>query len=75
MLILESGAQPGGVLRTVRKDGFLIEESADSFLTALPHGLALAGNWVSRETSSRPIPIGAGRLSLRVGGWSRSPTG
>ena len=23
VLILESGAQPGGVLRTVRKDGFL----------------------------------------------------
>ena len=28
-------------MRTVRKDGFLIEESADSFLTALPHGLGL----------------------------------
>src|SRR5271166_6630168 len=41
VLILESEAQPGGVLRTVRKAGFLIEESADSFLTALPHGLGL----------------------------------
>ena len=39
--ILESGARAGGVLGTVRKDGFLIEESADSFLTALPHGLDL----------------------------------
>jgi len=41
VLVLESEARPGGVLRTVRKAGFLIEESADSFLTALPHGLGL----------------------------------
>ncbi len=41
VLILESEGRPGGVLRTVRKAGFLIEESADSFLTALPHGLEL----------------------------------
>ena len=41
VLVLESAARAGGVLRTVRKDGFLIEESADSFLTALPHGLGL----------------------------------
>src|SRR4051794_23676806 len=41
VVVLESGPAPGGVLRTVRKDGFLIEESADSFLTALPYGLSL----------------------------------
>ncbi len=41
VLVLESEAQPGGVLRSIRKDGFVIEESADSFLTALPYGLAL----------------------------------
>ncbi len=41
VLVLESGSRPGGVLRTVRQDGFLIEESADSFLTALPYGLSL----------------------------------
>ena len=41
LLILECEARAGGVLRAVRKDGFLIEESADSFLSALPHGLGL----------------------------------
>ena len=41
VLVLESSARPGGVLRTVRTDGFLIEASADSFLTALPYGLNL----------------------------------
>jgi oxygen-dependent protoporphyrinogen oxidase len=41
VIVLESADAPGGVLRTVRKDGFLIEQSADSFLTALPYGLGL----------------------------------
>ena len=41
VLVLESEARAGGVLGTVRKEGFVIEESADSFLTALPHGLGL----------------------------------
>jgi oxygen-dependent protoporphyrinogen oxidase len=41
VLVLEAANRPGGVLRTVREQGFLIEESADSFLTALPYGLAL----------------------------------
>jgi oxygen-dependent protoporphyrinogen oxidase len=39
--VLEAAKRPGGVLRTVHSEGFLIEESADSFLTALPHGLDL----------------------------------
>ena len=41
VLVLETGSRPGGVLSTVQRDGFLIEESADSFLTALPHGVGL----------------------------------
>ncbi len=41
VLVLEAGPRPGGVLRTVHREGFLIEESADSFLTALPHGMGL----------------------------------
>lgn len=41
VLVLEAGERPGGVLRTVRRDGFLIEESADSFLTAAPWVLDL----------------------------------
>lgn len=39
--VLEAGERPGGVLRTVRRDGFLIDESADSFLTAAPGALDL----------------------------------
>lgn len=39
--VLESAPRPGGVLRTTHADGFLLEASADSFLTALPSGLDL----------------------------------
>jgi oxygen-dependent protoporphyrinogen oxidase len=39
--VLEAGERPGGVLRTVHDQGFLIEQSADSFLTALPYGIDL----------------------------------
>jgi oxygen-dependent protoporphyrinogen oxidase len=39
--VLEAGPRPGGVLRTTRTDGFLIESSADSLLTAVPWGLDL----------------------------------
>ncbi len=39
--VLDAQPQPGGVLQTVRKDGFLIESSADSFITAVPWGLTL----------------------------------
>ena len=33
-VVLEGSERPGGVLRTVHREGFVIEESADSFLTA-----------------------------------------
>ena len=39
--ILEPSAHPGGVLGTVRQDGWLVERSADCFLAARPEGLAL----------------------------------
>ena len=39
--VLEAGARPGGVLRTERRDGFLIEASSDSFITTFPWGVDL----------------------------------
>ena len=39
--ILEPAAHPGGVLGTVRLDGWLVERSADCFLAARPEGMAL----------------------------------
>ena len=39
--LLEAGDSLGGVLQTVRKDGFLIERGADNFITNVPWGLDL----------------------------------
>lgn len=39
--LLEAGPTVGGVLRTERRDGYLIEASADSFITSLTWGIDL----------------------------------
>ncbi len=39
--VLEPADHPGGVLGTVRHDGWLVERSADCFLAARPEGIAL----------------------------------
>jgi oxygen-dependent protoporphyrinogen oxidase len=39
--VLDGAPRAGGVLQTRYRDGFLLEASADSFLTALPRGVAL----------------------------------
>ncbi|MEM6331591.1 MAG: protoporphyrinogen oxidase [Planctomycetota bacterium] len=36
LTVFESSGRPGGVLHTVRRDGFLVERSADNFLTKQP---------------------------------------
>ena len=39
--LFESSDRLGGILRTVRQDGFLIEQSADSFITNIPAAIDL----------------------------------
>ncbi len=39
--LIEPSGRVGGVLETVRRDGWLIERSADSFLAVRPEGVAL----------------------------------
>ena len=39
--VLEAGNTPGGVLQTVHRDGYVLETSADSFITNVPYGLDL----------------------------------
>lgn len=43
ILLLEKSDRPGGVISTIEKDGFLIEEGPDSFITSKPWGLNLCG--------------------------------
>lgn len=42
IVLLEAGPRVGGVLRTVRKNGYLLEEGPDSFLTEKPAARNLA---------------------------------
>src|SRR4051812_22424550 len=39
--LFEAGPQVGGILRALRQDGYLIEGSADSFITNLPWAISL----------------------------------
>ncbi len=41
VVLLEAGERLGGVLQTVRRDGFLIERSADNFITDVPWAVDL----------------------------------
>lgn len=41
LTLLEASDQLGGVLQTVRRDGYLIEQAADNFITNLPWGVEL----------------------------------
>ncbi len=42
VIVLERGAHPGGALETIRRDGFVIETGADSFLSEKPWAADLA---------------------------------
>ena len=39
--LLEAGEQLGGVLQTTHQDGYLLERSADNFITTMPWALDL----------------------------------
>jgi len=39
--VIESSGRPGGVIATVRRDGWLVERSADNFLAVRPEGMDL----------------------------------
>jgi oxygen-dependent protoporphyrinogen oxidase len=69
LALLEASPRIGGVLETVRQEDFLIERSADNFLTRLPqaidlcHRLGLADELISTdETRRRAFVVRDGRL-------------
>ncbi|MEX0612199.1 MAG: protoporphyrinogen oxidase, partial [Pirellulales bacterium] len=69
LALFEASSRLGGVLDTVELDGFLIERSADNFLTKSPHALELcrrlgiAEQLLSTdETRRRAFVVRAGRL-------------
>jgi oxygen-dependent protoporphyrinogen oxidase len=69
ILLLDAAPHLGGVLETVRRDGFLVESGPDSFITDKPWGLALckrlglAGALLRTNDACRRVyVVRAGRL-------------
>jgi oxygen-dependent protoporphyrinogen oxidase len=69
IVVLEAGARAGGVLQTVIRDGFLIEQSADNFITNVPWAvdlcrrIGLDDQLISTRTEQRgALVVHRGRL-------------
>lgn len=69
LTLFESGDRLGGVLQTERRDGYLIEHSADNFITNVPWGtdlcrrVGLADELLhTREAQRRAFVVRNGRL-------------
>ena len=65
--LFEAGATLGGVLRTVRDDGLLLEEGPDSLVATKPAGIALCDELGvpligTSPTHARSLVVRAGRL-------------
>ncbi len=67
--LFESASRLGGVLETVVRDGFLVERSADNFITKFPWGLELCrrlnidGELLpTDETKRRALVVSGGKL-------------
>ena len=61
--LFEASERVGGILQSVRRDGYLIEQSADSFVTNVPWGLELCrelgidGDVIPTEASRRKAMV------------------
>ncbi len=77
VVVLEAGARLGGPLRTIERDGFIIETGADSFITDKPSArdlaikLRLEGELVGTDERFRKTHVvRAGRLAEIPAGFS-----
>lgn len=72
VILVEPMARCGGVIGTVRRDGWLVERSADNFLAARPEGLdlverlGLTGNLIPVSESARRALVFHGGRTLPV---------
>jgi len=73
--VLEAGPRAGGVLETIRRDGYLIEHSADNFITNVPWAIdlcrriGLGDELIATSTEQR------GALVVHRGTIERVPAG
>lgn len=74
-VVLEAGERLGGILRTERRDGFLIERSADMFTTREPWALELCEQLGLADSLLPTCKEHRGALVLRDGRLHRVPLG
>ena len=77
VIVLERGAHPGGALETIRRDGFVIETGADSFLSEKPWAADLARRLglgaeliPTRDVYRKTFVVRAGKLVEIPAGFS-----
>lgn len=79
-VLLEAGDRLGGVIRTVRQDGFLIEAGPESFVTRKPalldlcRELGLENELLFRRSAGRTAVYARGRLRPLPAGMAIAPT-
>ena len=73
--LLEAGDQLGGSLRTIDRDGFLIEQGADSFITNVPWALDLCGRVGMADQLISTNPVHRGAAVVRRGRLYKLPAG
>lgn len=76
LALFEAGDRAGGAIRTIRRDGFLIEEGADSMIADKPWGVSLAERLGlaprligTREAYRRSYVVRRGRLRRTPDGF------
>jgi oxygen-dependent protoporphyrinogen oxidase len=63
LIVVEAEDRPGGVIRTERTQGFIIDQGPDSFVTQRPEGkalceaLGLAGDLIPTEPAARRVYV------------------
>ncbi len=69
IVVLEAGQRAGGVIETVHRDGFLIEHSADNFITNVPWAVDLCRRLGLDDQLLATAAAQRGRWSYTAAGW------
>lgn len=75
MTVLEAGDRPGGVIQTVHRDGFMIENAADNFITTTSDAIDLCQQVGLADNLIRTNPIGRQAMVVRRGKLLPIPPG
>ena len=75
VILVEADSRAGGVVETIRRDGWLIERSADNFLAARPEGMALVDRLGLRDELISVHEPARRALVFRAGRTLPVPTG